>query len=136
MAKKPSLNKTPVYKVSMEDGVLGKANKADKSNKNGSIHINKKIKDPKKIKEIKEHEEFHLDQMARGDLDYDDDNVYWKGKAYPRANMVEGAHDLPWEKEVYDKTGSPMAFKLEGPRGNSSPFDNLCNRGLIKRKNK
>ena len=26
--------------------------------------------------------------MERGDLDYDDDNVYWKGKTYSRAEMA------------------------------------------------
>jgi len=134
--KKSSKKKTPVLKVSMEDGVLGKANRPTKAEPNGSIHINKDVKDPEKIKEIKKHEEFHLDQIDRGDLDYDDKNVYWKGKTYPRSSMVEGGHDLPWEKEVYNKTKSPMSFKLEGSRGNASPFNNLCNRGLIKPYNK
>jgi hypothetical protein len=41
--------------------------------------------------------------MERGDLDYDDDYVYWKGKKYSRANMKEGAKNLPWEKEAYNK---------------------------------
>ena len=35
-----SSNDTPVYNVSMEDGILGKANN------NGTIIINKDIKDP------------------------------------------------------------------------------------------
>ena len=39
--------------------------------------------------------------MKRGDLDYDDNNVYWKGKVYPRSKMREGAKNLPWEKEAY-----------------------------------
>ena len=29
--------------------------------------------------------------MKRGDLDYDNDYVYWKGKKYSRADMEEGA---------------------------------------------
>jgi len=33
--------------------------------------------------------------MKRGDLDYDDDFVYWKGKKY---------ENLPWEAEAYAKT--------------------------------
>ena len=46
----------------------------------------------------------HIDQIKRGDLDYDDDNVYWKGKTYPRSKMKEGNPNLPWEKEAYSKT--------------------------------
>jgi hypothetical protein len=41
--------------------------------------------------------------MKRGDLNYDDENVYWKGKKYPRKNMKEGSKKLPWEKEAYEK---------------------------------
>ena len=50
------------------------------------------------------HEKVHLDQMKRGDLDYDDNYVYWKGKKYSRAQMKEGAKNLPWEAEAYNKT--------------------------------
>ena len=39
--------------------------------------------------------------MKRGDLDYDNDNVYWKGKTYSRKNMDEGNSALPWENEAY-----------------------------------
>jgi len=91
-------NNTPIYHVDMEDGVLGKANN------NGTIIINKDIKDPKQIDDVIEHEKVHIDQMKRGDLDYDDNNVYWKGKKYSRAQMKEGAKNLPWEKEAYTKT--------------------------------
>ena len=45
----------------------------------------------------------HIDQFKRGDLDYDDTNVYWKGKKYSRNKMQEGAKNLPWEKEAYNK---------------------------------
>ena len=89
---------TPIYQVNMEDGVLGKANN------NGTIIINKDIKDPKQIDDVVEHEKVHIDQMKRGDLDYDDKYVYWKGKKYSRASMKEGAKNLPWEKEAYTKT--------------------------------
>ena len=89
---------TPIYHVDMEDGVLGKANN------NGTIIINKDIKDPKQVDDVIEHEKVHIDQMRRGDLDYDDNNVYWKGKKYSRARMKEGAKNLPWEKEAYTKT--------------------------------
>jgi len=89
---------TPIYQVDMEDGVLGKANN------NGTIIVNKDIKDPKQIDDVVEHEKVHIDQMKRGDLDYDDKYVYWKGKRYSRSKMKEGAKNLPWEKEAYTKT--------------------------------
>lgn len=93
-----STDNTPIYNVDMEDGVLGKANN------NGSITLNNKIKDPEQIDEVIDHEMVHIDQMKRGDLDYDDDNVIWKGKKYSRASMKEGAKNLPWEQEAYNKT--------------------------------
>jgi hypothetical protein len=40
--------------------------------------------------------------MERGDLDYDNDNVYWKGQKIPRSKMNEGDKNLPWEKEAYE----------------------------------
>lgn len=88
---------TPVYYVSMEDGVLGKANN------NGTIIVNENIS-PLKAAEVIKHEQVHIDQMRRGDLDYDDKNVYWKGKVIPRAKINEGSKDLPWEKEAYKKS--------------------------------
>ena len=88
------LNSVPVYHVDMEECVMGKANN------NGTIIINKDL-DPNKVKDVIKHEMVHINQMQRGDLDYDDDCVYWKGKCYPRANMKEGAKNLPWEAEAY-----------------------------------
>ena len=93
-----SADNTPIYHVDMEDGVLGKANN------NGSITLNNKLKDPEQIDDVIDHEMVHIDQMKRGDLDYDDNNVIWKGKKYSRASMKEGAKNLPWEKEAYNKT--------------------------------
>ena len=94
---KYNCNNTPVYNVNMEDGVLGKANN------NGTIIINNNIKDPKKIDQVIKHESVHIDQMKRGDLDYDEKNVIWKGKKYSRSKMKEGAKNLPWEAEAYKK---------------------------------
>jgi hypothetical protein len=85
---------TPIYHVDMEDNVMGKANN------NGTIIINKDV-DPKMLDKVVKHEMVHIDQMKRGDLDYDDKNVYWKGKVYPRSKMNEGAKNLPWEDEAY-----------------------------------
>ena len=84
----------PIYHVDMEDGVMGKANN------NGTIIINKNV-DPSRTQDVIDHEMVHIDQMKRGDLNYDDENVYWKGKKYPRSKMKEGAKNLPWEAEAY-----------------------------------
>ena len=88
------IDNTPIYHVDMEEGVMGKANN------NGTIIINIDL-DPKMLDKVVKHEMVHIDQMKRGDLDYDDKNVYWKGKVYPRATMNEGAKNLPWEDEAY-----------------------------------
>ena len=47
----------------------------------------------------------HLDQMKDPDkgLAYDNHNVYWKGKVYPRSSMSEGSKSLPWEQEAWKK---------------------------------
>ena len=87
---------TPIYQVDMEEGVLGMANN------NGTILINKYL-NQEKSKDVIAHEMIHIDQIKRGDLDYDDNNVYWKGKKYSRADMQEGAKNLPWEAEAYKK---------------------------------
>ena len=74
-----------------------------KGNKNGTILIGSDVP-LHKHEEVIAHEEVHIDQVKRGDLDYDDDNVYWKGKVYPRSEMDEGAKNLPWEAEAYRKS--------------------------------
>jgi hypothetical protein len=93
-----STNNTPIYSVDMDDNVLGMAQN------NGSILINKNVS-PLELKKSKtiEHEMVHIDQMKRGDLDYNDTTVTWKGKKYPRASMKEGSKKLPWEVEAYKK---------------------------------
>ena len=91
------IDNTPVYNVDMEDGVMGKANN------NGTIIINKNVK-PEDEQDVVNHEMVHIDQMRRGDLNYDDNYVYWKGKKYSRATMKEGAKNLPWEAEAYRKS--------------------------------
>lgn len=91
------IDNTPVYHVDMEDGVLGKANN------NGTIIINDEVS-PVNLHKVIAHEKVHIDQMKRGDLDYDDKNVYWKGKVIPRSSIKEGAKDLPWEVEAYRRS--------------------------------
>jgi hypothetical protein len=92
-----SMDNTPIYNVNMEDGVMGKANN------NGSIILNKDL-DPSQCEKVIAHEKIHLEQMKRGDLNYDDKYVYWKGKKYSRAQMKEGAKNLPWEAEAYRRS--------------------------------
>jgi hypothetical protein len=89
---------TPVYSVDMDDNVLGMAQN------NGTILVNKDVS-PLELKNSKtiEHEKVHINQMKRGDLDYTDTNVIWKGKKYPRSSMKEGSKKLPWELEAYKK---------------------------------
>ena len=91
------LDWTPIYTTKIEDGALGKGNK------NGTILVSDELH-PKDEQSIIDHEKVHIDQMKRGDLDYDDKYVYWKGKRYSRSQMKEGAKNLPWEKEAYTKT--------------------------------
>ena len=91
---KLSMDNTPIYQIDEEEGVMGRANK------NGSITLNKNLS-PLEQKDVIKHEKVHLDQMERGDLDYDDKYVYWKGKRMPRSKMEEGNKSLPWEKEAY-----------------------------------
>ena len=91
---KLSMDNTPIYQIDEEEGVMGRANK------NGSITLNKNLS-PLEQEDVIRHEKVHLDQMERGDLDYDDKYVYWKGKRMPRSKMEEGNKSLPWEKEAY-----------------------------------
>lgn len=93
-----SVDNTPVYSVDMEDGVLGLAQS------NGVVLVNKDVS-PLELKKSKtvSHEKVHIDQMKRGDLNYTDAHVMWKGKKYSRAKMKEGAKNLPWEMEAYKK---------------------------------
>ena len=95
-----NVDNTPIYSMDMEDNVLGMAQS------NGTILVNKNVS-PLELKKNNtiSHEKVHIDQMKRGDLDYDDNNVTWKGKKYPRSKMKEGDKKLPWEMEAYAKQG-------------------------------
>ena len=104
------MGKTPVIRKDLEGGVIAEANN------DGSIYVDKSVKKGSPLeKEAIAHEKVHLNQMKRGDLNYDDNNVYWKGKAYPRSSMNEGAKNLPWEKEAYDKTKHMKKNKKSAP---------------------
>ena len=86
----------PVVNVPMDDEKeLGRIEKP------GTILVNKDITDHKKLANVINHENIHINQLKRGDLDWDDDNVYWKGKKFKRSSMNEGSPALAWEKEAY-----------------------------------
>ena len=88
---------TPVIKKNdLDPGIEAEANR------DGTIFVSDKLPESK-IQKAVEHEKVHLDQMNRGDLDYNDSHVFWKGKKYPRATMKEGSKKLPWEAEAYAK---------------------------------
>lgn len=99
ITNKVKTGRIPVIKKDLEDGVIAEANN------DGTIFLDKKVKNNSPLaKEAIAHEMVHMDQMARGDLDYNDNNVIWKGKKYSREQMNEGSKNLPWEKEAYKKT--------------------------------
>jgi hypothetical protein len=93
-----NVDNTPVYSTDMDGNILGMAQS------NGTILVNKNIS-PLELKKNKtiSHEKVHIDQMKRGDLDYTDSHVIWKGTKYPRSKMKEGDPKLPWEMEAYKK---------------------------------
>jgi hypothetical protein len=92
-------NEGTIIREELEEGVVAEAHK------DGTIKIDKDV-DPnsKKAKHAIDHELAHLEQFRNGDLDYNEHYVFWKGKKYPRKNMDEGAHHLPWEKDAENKT--------------------------------
>jgi|TARA_B100001939_G_C16712534_1_gene517681 hypothetical protein len=89
----------PIIKKELESDIEAEANK------DGTIFVDHSLDlNSKHGKKVIEHEKVHLDQMERGDLDYDDNYVYWKGDKILRSEINEGAKNLPWEKEAYNKT--------------------------------
>jgi hypothetical protein len=94
--KSTNLDKTPIKKVNMPKGISAEANN------DGTILVDKNLKG-KELKTAVNHEKVHLKQINRGDLNYDDKYVFWKGEKYLRSKMKEGDPNLPWEKEAYSK---------------------------------
>ena len=98
--------KKSVGQIIMENGLVEKAklppNIQGVTYNDGTIAINKNLS-PVQQKIALSHERVHKDQILRGDLSYDDENIYWRGKKYPRKNMKEGHPKLQWEAEAYKK---------------------------------
>ena len=101
--KDTSTDNTPVFKKDLDGGVMAEANR------DGTIFVQEGLS-AKETKDAVKHEQVHLDQIAMGKLQYDADTVTWKkdtrspARVYTRQTMSEGARELPWEKEAYDKT--------------------------------
>jgi len=87
---------SPIIKKDLGPNVHGE------THNDGTIYINNRLS-PVQQKIAVSHEKVHKHQIDRGDLSYDDNYVYWKGNKYPRKSMKEGAKNLPWEKEAYNK---------------------------------
>lgn len=101
--KETSTVNTPVFSKKLDPGIGAEANR------DGTIFVDKNL-NPAQRKEAVVHESMHLDQLAQGKLAYTDDTVTWKkdtrspARVYTRQTMSEGAHKLPWENEIYNKT--------------------------------
>jgi|TARA_R100000027_G_scaffold19249_1_gene13961 Zn-dependent peptidase ImmA (M78 family) len=93
----------PVFEKDLEKGHWGAANR------DRTIHVNKNISDKNK-KHAVEHEMEHIKQFRNGTVRYDNKNIYYKPTLKSPINIIarnsikEGAHNLPWEKAIYDKT--------------------------------
>lgn len=81
-----------VHTVDLEEGILGKALN------NGNVLIDKDLVDPTQKQDTINHELGHAHQIKKGELSYDDVNVYYKGKKFKRSTMQEGSALLAWEK--------------------------------------
>jgi hypothetical protein len=121
-----------VYRKDLKDGSAGKSNHT-------GIIVDKDVS-PEMEKAVVAHETVHQHQQRNGELDYDKENFYWKGKTYPRENLNEHNENLPWEKEAYAKSNGILngkqedmkeRFQLKGYRGNNKPFKTMSDRGLI-----
>ena len=98
-----STHSTPVFEKNLDEGIMGEANR------DGTIFVKKGMSQDK-INDAVEHENVHLKQMGQGRLGYTNNVITWKRdtkspvKVFKRENMLEGAHNLPWEQEAYKKT--------------------------------
>lgn len=120
-----------VYRRNLEDGSVGKSNHTGIIVQGGL--------DPQMEEAVVAHETVHQHQQRNGELDYDENNFYYKGKTYPRMRLDEHNKNLPWEKEAYKESDKILkqkqmnkGFKLDGYRGNkTNKFSELSSKGLI-----
>ena len=101
LSKPPYEQTAPVHEVELEEGVLGKADR------NGNILINKNIVDPKQREEVIAHEDYHINEIKMGILDYDDKCVYTRKSTkdkcicHPRSKIKECSSALAWVKRAH-----------------------------------
>ena len=93
---------TPIYRTLDEDGVLGLANK------NGTIRIHKDVSGDQ-MRETIEHEKCHIEDIKKGLLWYDNDNMYTRESTskpwttIKRSEKMDGNPNLPHEKRANKK---------------------------------
>ena len=102
---------TPVFKKNLGGEVMAEANN------DGTIFVDKSLSKKEKEKAVA-HEKVHLDQMAQGKLQYDNNTVTWKkdtrspARVYKRIDgkivdaktgeaAGEGDKNFEWEDEAY-----------------------------------
>ena len=87
-----SLDNTPIYRTLDADGILGVANK------NCTMRVHKDLTG-EELEKVIDHERVHVEQIKKGDLDYDDNYMYWKGKKIKRSENMDGNPALKHEQE-------------------------------------
>lgn len=85
---------TQVRFADLGKGVMGR------TERDGTIFINKNLSE-KDINKVIAHEKIHKKQFENGELDYDDEALYWRGKRYKRTDINMANRNLPWEGPAY-----------------------------------
>ena len=86
-----------MQRKNLEDGIAGEANN------DGTIFVNKNIEKGSPLEaEVVAHEGDHMARMEKGELDYSDNDVTWKGKKYPRKDG-KILYDGTWREEAEKK---------------------------------
>ena len=84
---------TSVFERDMEsDPAIGR------TLKNGVIIIEEDLS-PGMKKETVSHEQTHANDQLYNGFDWDDNNIYYKGKTYSKKHFKDGTG--PWEKPAY-----------------------------------
>jgi hypothetical protein len=97
-----SIPGTPVFRKTLEGGILGEAND------DGSIFLSDTIEPGSPLEQhTLVHEMKHIVDMKTGKLGYGDDYVKWEGQTFPRKEgkikyygkwIEEGSKEFPWEQ--------------------------------------
>jgi len=93
----------PVFEKNLNSNIWGAANM------DRTIHVNEDLSKENK-KHAVEHEMEHIKQFKKGEVAYDNSNIYYRKTPFspiqkiPRNSVKAGAHNLPWEASIYKKT--------------------------------